>query len=115
MIFQFFASAVLLGVIVYAWSQARMAPTVAATAILIGLVGEYLVLLPNHAIAIARFVGIGRGADLINYLWMLLSLVVALNLHLKLRASNARLVALTRALALKDSAPRQESSDGGAA
>ena len=102
MMFQVFATIVLLGVIAYAWTQARMAPTVAFGAIVVGLVGEYLVVRPDHAIAIAHYVGIGRGADLINYLWMLLSLIVVLNLHLKLRASNARFVALTRALALKD-------------
>jgi hypothetical protein len=110
MIFQGFASVVLLGVVVYAWTQARMAPAVAWVAIMIGLVGEYLVLFPNDSIKIARMVGIGRGADLINYLWMLLSLVVVLNLHLKLRAANARLVALTRALALQDAVVQQDRS-----
>lgn len=110
MIFQVFASVVLLGVVVYAWTQARMAPAVAWVAIMIGLVGEYLVLFPNDSIRIARMVGIGRGADLINYLWMLLSLVVVLNLHLKLRAANARLVALTRALALQDAAVQSDRS-----
>ncbi len=110
MIFQAFASVVLLGVVVYAWTQARMAPAVAWVAIMIGLVGEYLVLFPNDSIRIARMVGIGRGADLINYLWMLLSLVVVLNLHLKLRAANARLVALTRALALQDAVAQSDRS-----
>lgn len=110
MIFQAFASVVLLAVVVYAWTQARMAPAVAWVAIMIGLVGEYLVLFPNDSIRIARMVGIGRGADLINYLWMLLSLVVVLNLHLKLRAANARLVALTRALALQDAVAQSDRS-----
>ena len=102
MIFQIFATFVLIGVIVYAYSQMRVAPMVAGVAILIAIGGEDIVLFPDHAIAIAKFMGIGRGADLVNYMWMLLSLVVTLNLHLKLRASNDRLVALTRALALKD-------------
>lgn len=111
MMFQIFASLVLGGIIVYAYAQARTAPVIAAVAIVIALGGEYLVLLPSHAIAIAKFFGIGRGADLINYLWMLLSLVVVLNLHLRLRASNARLVALTRALALDEVGPVSESHD----
>ena len=115
MIFQGFASIILIGVIVYAYAQARTAPAIATVAIVIALGGEYLVLLPDHAIAIARFFGIGRGADLINYLWMLLSLVVVLNLHLRLRASNARLVSLTRALALKDVEPESAVTDGSGA
>lgn len=112
MIFQIFATIVLGGVVVYAYAQVRSAPAIAAVAIVIALGGEYLVLLPEHAIAIANFFGIGRGADLISYLWMLLSLVVVLNLHLRLRTSDARLVALTRALALKDVDTAHDASDG---
>ena len=102
MIFQIFATIVLCSVIVYAYSQMGSAPMVSIIAIIICLCGEDIVLFPDHAIAVARIAGIGRGADLINYLWMLLSLVVTLNLHLKLRAANDRLVQLTRALALND-------------
>lgn len=111
MIFQIFATLVLGGVVLYAYSQMRTAPMVSLIAILICICGEDIVLFPDHAIAVARFAGIGRGADLINYLWMLLSLVVTLNLHLKLRASNDRLVALTRALALRDAAAAEASEN----
>src|SRR5262245_13467884 len=34
---------------------------------------------------LAELVGIGRGVDLILYVWVCLSLIVVLNLHLKLR------------------------------
>ena len=34
---------------------------------------------------LAELVGIGRGVDLILYLWVCISLIVLLNLHLKLR------------------------------
>lgn len=102
MIFQIFASAVIFSVLVYAYSQARMAPKITAIAMVVSVSGEYLILFPGHATAIANFFDIGRGADRVVYVWMLLSLVVVLNLHLKLRSTNDRLVALTRALALED-------------
>jgi small membrane protein len=104
MIFQILATLVLSGVAIYAYSQSRMAPKVTAFVFLLVGLGEYLVLAPDHAISIAHFFGIGRGADLVFYLWILLSLVVVLNLHLKIRSSNERFVSLIRTLALKEAA-----------
>jgi hypothetical protein len=102
MIFQLFASAVLLGVVVYAYSLYRKAPKIGSFVILLALSGEYLVLLPDHAMKLAHFMGIGRGADLVFYIWIMLSLVAILNLHLKLKDSEERLVSLVRAIALAD-------------
>jgi len=104
MIFQIFATIVLIGVGVYAYSQARLSPMVAVFTILLVIGGEYFVLLPDHAMRVAAFFGIGRGADLLFYLWILLSLVVVLNLHLKLRSTNERFAALIRELALAQAA-----------
>jgi hypothetical protein len=103
MIFQFIASGVLLCVVLYAYTQGRMAPKVTAFAIAIALVGEYFVLFPDHAMNVANSVGIGRGVDLIFYVWILFSLVALLNLHLKLRVANERFVSLIRELALQRS------------
>lgn len=107
MIFQFIASGVLLCVVLYAYTQGRMAPKVTAFAIVIALVGEYFVLFPDHAAYVANSVGIGRGADLIFYAWILFSLVALLYLHLKLRVANERFVNLIRELALQ----RAETAD----
>jgi len=107
MIFQFIASGVLLCVVLYAYTQARMAPKVTAFAIVIALIGEYFVLFPEHAAFVANSVGIGRGADLVFYVWILFSLVTLLYLHLKLRVANERFVTLIRELALQ----RAEAAD----
>ncbi|MBS0340809.1 MAG: DUF2304 domain-containing protein [Proteobacteria bacterium] len=101
MIFQFIATGILGCVILYAYTQARMAPKVTGLAIVVALVGEYFVLLPDHAAYVANAVGIGRGADLIFYLWILFSLIGLLYLHLKLRVANERFVTLIRQLALE--------------
>ena len=107
MIFQILASAILLGVVLYAMSQARMSPKVAVLTVIVCLVGESLVLFPLRATAVAQLFGIGRGADLIFYFWTLFSLIVMLNLHLKLRSTNERFVALVRQLALNEAAEEE--------
>jgi hypothetical protein len=50
-------------------------------------------------------VGIGRGADLILYTWACLSLLVVLNLHLKLRTQLELITVLTRSVALSSVEP----------
>jgi small membrane protein len=102
MMFQIFASLVLACIAIYAYSQAHVAPFLTRFAILVVGFGEYLVLFPQHATAIAVFFGIGRGADLVFYLWILLSVVMMLNMHLRMRTLNDRLIALTRELALQE-------------
>jgi hypothetical protein len=108
MIFQIVASLFLVGIIVYAYSQFRLSPKVAVVTIGLALGGEYFVLFPDSAMTVAHVFGIGRGADLIFYTWILLSLAVAINIYLKLRSTNERFTALVRELALADAARRQD-------
>ena len=62
--------------------------------------GLYFVWLPTHASALASLAGIGRGVDLILYVWVVISLTVFLNLHLKLRSQTEIITALARKIAL---------------
>ena len=55
---------------------------------------------PTHASRLAALVGIGRGVDLILYLWVVISLIVLLNLHLKLRAQMEVITVLAREIAI---------------
>ncbi len=104
MMFQIFATIVLFCIAVYAYAQSRVSPYVTRIAILVTILGEYLVLVPDHATSIASLFGVGRGADLIFYVWVLLSMIMVLNVHIRLRGLNDRLIALTRELALRDAA-----------
>jgi len=91
----------LLGVVLlYAWAQYRRSPIVAVLACVVSLMGFYFVWLPSHATRVAEFVGIGRGADLVLYVWACISLIVLLNLHLKLRTQHELLTQLARSIAL---------------
>jgi hypothetical protein len=55
---------------------------------------------PSHATQLAALVGIGRGVDLIIYTWVGISLLVLLNLHLKLRSQMELITVLARELAI---------------
>ena len=56
--------------------------------------------LPSHATRLAALVGIGRGVDLIIYTWVAISLMILLNLHLKLRAQMELITVLAREIAI---------------
>lgn len=64
------------------------------------LAGIYFVWLPDHATVVANWLGVGRGTDLVIYLWIVLSFAIGLNLHFKIRSAREEITELTRALAM---------------
>lgn len=66
------------------------------------LVGIALVWNPEAANTIAGVVGIGRGADLLLYCWVIISLLMAFVLNARIHFLHRELTELARAVALKD-------------
>ncbi len=102
MIAQLLLSALLIGMLAYAVIAARRARLVAGLIALAALTGLFFVWSPSSANRLANDVGIGRGADLVLYVWVVLSMLVGLNLHLRLRSQTELTTRLARALALRD-------------
>ena len=100
MIAQLFLSVLLLGILLYAWTEYRRAPAIGIAAVLAAGGGLYFVWFPSHATKLAEFVGMGRGVDLIIYVWVVISLLIVLNLHLKLRSQMELITELAREIAL---------------
>jgi len=100
MIAQTLLSILLMSVLLYAWTEYRRSPVVALLAGAAGLAGLYFVWFPDQSTWLAEFAGIGRGVDLILYTWTCISLIVLLNLHLKLRSQHELVTSLARAIAL---------------
>jgi small membrane protein len=100
MIAQIGLTLLLVCIMVYAWAEYRRAPVIGIVAIAVAAAGVYFVWLPSHASWLAELVGIGRGVDLILYVWLVISLIVFLNLHLKLRAQTETITALAREIAI---------------
>jgi hypothetical protein len=105
MIAQFFLTALLLAIMLYAWNSYRVAPVVGLLAVVTASVGLYFVWVPAHATRIAELAGIGRGVDLIIYTWVMISFIVLLNLHLKLRAQMELITVLARRIAIMNATP----------
>jgi len=105
MIAQFILSILLAGILIYAWSEYARSPAIAVLGVLVATAGLYFVWVPEHSTQLAELVGIGRGVDLILYIWVCLSLIVVLNLHLKLRTQMELITALARKIALADAQP----------
>ena len=102
MIAQLILSALLGGILLYAWTEYRRSPAVAVLAVVVASAGIYLVWVPEHSTQLAELVGIGRGVDLILYIWVCISLIVLLNLHLKLRTQMELITALARKIAIAE-------------
>ncbi len=100
MIMQVFLSAVLLCILVYAYSQKRRSALVCYVVMAIACCGLLLVALPESSNMLAAFVGIGRGADLVMYCFILFAFVAILSLHLHVRAVMEAVTENTRRLAL---------------
>lgn len=67
--------------------------------------GIYFVLFPEQTNELAKWMGVGRGADLVLYCWIVISLVVSVNLQFKILNLQETATELTRELALR--APRE--------
>lgn len=104
MIFQIALTAGLLVVVIYSYSQRNSSFLVSSFAFLAALIGIYFTWIPSHATLVATAVGVGRGADLIFYLWVVISLVLLLNVHLKLRAQHVQITELVRRMAIMETA-----------
>jgi small membrane protein len=102
MIAQLILSVLLAAILLYAWTEYRRSPVVALLAVAVAAAGLYFVWLPSHSTRLAELVGIGRGVDLILYIWVCISLIVLLNLHLKLRTQTELITTLARKIALAD-------------
>lgn len=100
MIAQFVLLTFIVFLIVYAWTQRARSKLVANSVMLICVIGAGLVIYPDSATNLAQAVGIGRGADLITYLFIVIVMVAIFNLHLSTRSEQRRLTKLVREIAL---------------
>jgi len=114
MIVQLVLSVLLGAVLLHGWTQLRRSPLVAWLSLTAATGGLYLVWAPAHTTEIAGMLGIGRGADLIMYLWVCISLNLLLSLHLKLLRQQETITRLARHVALANAFVRTNDVRGAA-
>jgi hypothetical protein len=113
MIAQLLISAMLFTILLYATMTYRQAPIIGFLTVVAAFVGLYFVWFPSHATRLAELVGISRGVDLILYVWVVISLIMLLNLHLKLRAQLELITLLARKIAIADALSSNERNQSG--
>ena len=101
MIIQAILIAGLLMCLGYAFMQRQKSRLVSLSLSGVSLAGIVFVMLPELSTRIAHIVGVGRGADLILYCWLVISLVVSVNLQLKILGLQRLITELAQEMALR--------------
>lgn len=102
MMFQIVIILTLLVLALYAYSQRSRSPAVTISVTFLSIAGLLLAIAPEISNEVARFLGVGRGADLLFYCFILIALAAILNLHLRLRANHDAMTELARSIALSN-------------
>ena len=100
MTIQVFLTLLLLGVAALVALQRTSSQLVRLLVLAVIMVGIYFVWAPEQANVLARAVGVGRGADLLFYLWVIITLALIMFMYLKIQRLARRITQLTRAIAL---------------
>jgi len=93
-------------IIAYASTQRGKSPLVSVFTLFCAAAAIYFVWAPETANRIAHYLGVGRGADLIFYCWVLISFAVLLNLHFKMRKRDEQMTTIARGLAILEAEAR---------
>jgi len=101
MIIQWILITGLLFALGYAFLQRKKSRIVGTMITVISFAGIYFVAYPEKSTTLAHFLGVGRGADLVTYCWILISLVISLNLQFKILHLHGVVTELTRELAIR--------------
>lgn len=110
MIIQIILTLFFLFFLIYAFLLLRSSRFMAIIVAILTPLAIFLVWMPEMASLIANELGVGRGADLLLYLWFLLSALLILLLHLKLKSFHQELTELARHIAISSARSANESA-----
>ena len=91
---------ILLGILFFTLIQSRGGRILRSMMSVSVVIGIVLTWMPGLSNTIAHFLGVGRGADLIFYIWILVSMLGLASLYFSFNRNNKQITELTRALAL---------------
>lgn len=102
MIVQLILLPCLLAVAAYAFAQRKRSLIVATAIFMLSTIGFVMVAAPEISTLIANWIGVGRGADLVLYIFVCLTLVAIFSLHLRMRKNFEIITILARNIALSN-------------
>lgn len=92
----------------YVFSLGRSLPLIRLSLFAVVLTGYLFVWIPELTNSLASLMGIGRGADLIMYLWIIVSLFLIIRLHIRIREQSELITKIARGYALSDTLNAEE-------
>ena len=101
MIIQVILTLGLFSCLLYAFLQRQKSRFISLTIGVVAVAGIYFVLVPERTDQLGHLVGIGRGADLILYCWLVISLMVSVNLQFRILRLQRLITELARHMALQ--------------
>lgn len=93
-------SLMLLGILFFTLVQSHTGRVLRITITLAVLLGIVLTWMPALSNSIANMIGVGRGADMIFYIWILVSMLALVALYFGFNRQNKQITKLARAMAL---------------
>ena len=111
MIIQIFLTVLLVAVAAMVGLQTATRRLLRLAVLAVVATGLYFVWVPDQATRLATALGVGRGADLVLYLWVVITLALIVFLYLRIVRLSRKLTELTRALALARPQAPAESGD----
>lgn len=100
MIIQPILSVLLLGILFFVLIQHHTGRFLRPAVTVVVAVGIFFTWVPEFSNRAANYLGIGRGADLIFYIWIVLSMLALASLYITFNKQERQITHLTRALAL---------------
>lgn len=100
MIIQILLTVGLLFIGLYGYAQKRRSLPLCIVICVSVVIAMYFVWAPAHANAVAHVIGVGRGADLVFYCWTLISLLLLVNLQVRLLKTREQITMLARRIAI---------------
>lgn len=92
---------VLMLCLLYAFLQRQKSRLVTFGIAFASLLGSLFVLYPGLATSLANWLGVGRGADLILYFWIVISILLLMSLQFKILALQRVITEIARELSLR--------------
>ena len=99
MIIQFILTAGVCICLLYAFNQIKRWP-VSVTIALVAIAGLIFIWHPGWANTLAKWVGVSQGNDLMFYIWIIISMFMILNLHIRNRSIDRKISAILREISL---------------
>lgn len=100
MIFRVLFIALLLSLFAYGFRQRKVSAIVSLSIKLIALAGLGFVISPDTLTAIANWMGVGRGVDLVTYLSVFCLMIMVMNMHFKYRILHNDMTLIAREIGL---------------